>query len=100
MTHSDQELAQQLLSALVSPMDNGRAPYRLYRRKTQRVERGKPVFIYYCQFYDSARKRYRTAQTTHQTSRKAAETWAIKRLAERNEKTTRFDTFAEGLFDE
>ena len=99
MDHSDRGLAHQLLKALVSPTEDGRAPFRLYRRKTRRTERGKPVFIYYCQFYDSARRRYATACTTHQTSRAAALTWAASRLAESHYKSVRFDAFAAGLFD-
>jgi len=50
-------------------------PFNLYKRPIKKS--GK--YIYYCMFYDEAGNRM-TAQSTGQTSKAAAETWAIDQL--------------------
>ena len=50
-------------------------PFNLYKRSTKKP--GK--FIYYCQFYDESGNRM-TAVSTGQTSKAAAETWAIEQI--------------------
>jgi len=50
-------------------------PFNLYKRPTTKNNK----FIYYVQFYDDYGNRL-TARTTGQTSKSAAETWAIEQL--------------------
>ena len=50
-------------------------PYNLYKRPTKKPGN----FIYYCQFYDEAGNRM-TAMSTGQTSKAAAETWAVEQI--------------------
>ena len=50
-------------------------PYNLYKRATTKSNK----YIYYCQFYDESGKRS-TAISTGQTSKAAAENWAIEQM--------------------
>jgi integrase len=71
-----------------------RKPYTLYKRKTKKNKR----FIYYCQFRDDDGNRM-TARSTGQTSKTAADAWAIDQLRRgliTLKKNITFGQYAEG----
>ncbi len=65
-------------------------PYNLYKRATTRNNK----YIYYCQFYDESGNRM-TAMSTGQTSKTAAEIWAIEQLKKGIITTNKNITFAQ-----
>jgi integrase len=78
----------------------GRAPFKIYRRKTRKTKAGRPVYRYYFQLWDSEAQAYSTAQSTGQTTRAAAETWLAAHLSQEEESTLTVEGFSRGLFAE
>ena len=102
MNHSDREQLLDSIARMIGATmhEDGKAPFRLYRRKTRKKEKGKPVYIYYVQIYNPRLHKYGTAKTTKQTSRAAAYAWAITHLGETKESSLTLGAFAGGIFDE
>lgn len=101
MDATERRLLLHLLTKAGGMSPSGHAAYRLYPRKTRKKDRrGRPIPVYCFALWDAVARRWETAQSTGQTTRSAAETWAAAQLAGQKESRETVSAFAGGLFDE